>query len=106
MTALGGEIQAKLWPTTDQERDKAINAGHDLNRILGTRDLVTGDNNFFCATGITDGELLQGVRYSPQGPTTNSIVMRSKSKTIREIKSEHHYAPNSQYSTVAFLTDF
>jgi fructose-1,6-bisphosphatase II len=106
MTALGGEIQGKLWPTNDQERDKAINAGHDLNRILGTLDLVTGDNNFFCATGITDGELLQGVRYGPQGPTTNSIVMRSRSKTIREIKSEHHYAPNSQYSTVNISNDF
>jgi fructose-1,6-bisphosphatase II len=106
MTALGGEIQSILWPTTDQERDKAINAGHDLKRVLGTRDLVTGDNNFFCATGITDGELLQGVRYSPQGPTTNSIVMRSKSKTIREIKSEHHYAPDSQYSTVVLPEGF
>ena len=106
MTALGGEIQGKLWPTNAAERDKAINAGHDLDRILDTRDLVTGDNNFFCATGITDGELLQGVRYSHNGPTTNSIVMRSKSKTIREIKSEHHYAPNSQYSTVNSTLDF
>jgi fructose-1,6-bisphosphatase II len=102
MTCLGGEIQGKLWPVDEAERRKALDAGHDLNRVLGTTDLVTGDNNFFCATGITDGELMEGVRYTSSGPTTHSIVMRSKSGTIREIKSEHRIAKLSRYSAVDF----
>lgn len=102
MTCLGGEIQGKLWPVDDQEKLKALEAGHDLTRVLTTTDLVTGDNNFFCATGITDGELLEGVRYTPNGPTTHSIVMRSKSGTIREIKSEHRIAKLSRYAAVNF----
>ena len=102
ITCLGGEIQGKLWPVDEAERNKALEAGHDLNRILTTTDLVTGDNNFFCATGITDGELLEGVRYTPHGPTTHSIVMRSKSGTVREIKSEHRIAKLSRYSAVDF----
>lgn len=102
MTCLGGEIQGKLWPVDEAERRKALDAGHDLNRVLTTTDLVTGDNNFFCATGITDGELLEGVRYTPDGPTTHSIVMRSKSGTIREIKSEHRIRKLSRYSSVDF----
>lgn len=102
ITCLGGEIQGKLWPVDDNERIKALEAGHDLNRVLTTTDLVTGDNNFFCATGITDGELLEGVRYTPHGPTTHSIVMRSKSGTVREIKSEHRIAKLSRYSAVDF----
>jgi len=102
MTCLGGEIQGKLWPVDEAERQRALDAGHDLNKVLGTTDLVTGDNNFFCATGITDGELMEGVRYTPNGPTTHSIVMRSKSGTIREIKSEHRIAKLSRYSAVDF----
>jgi fructose-1,6-bisphosphatase II len=102
MTCLGGEIQGKLWPVDDKERIKALEAGHDLDRVLTTTDLVTGDNNFFCATGITDGELLEGVRYTPHGPTTHSIVMRSKSGTVREIKSEHRIAKLSRYSAIDF----
>ncbi len=104
MTCIGGEIQAKLWPTNDEEKLKAIEAGHDVNRVLTTTDLVTGNNNFFCATGITDGELMEGVRYTPNGPTTHSIVMRSKSGTIREIKSEHRIAKLSRYSSVDFTS--
>lgn len=102
ITCLGGEIQGKLWPVDEAEKRKALDAGHDLQRVLTTTDLVTGDNNFFCATGITDGELLEGVRYTPHGPTTHSIVMRSKSGTIREIKSEHRIARLSRYSAVDF----
>ena len=89
LACMGGEIQARLWPRDDAERGRAQDAGHDLNRVLTTRDLVTGDNIFFAATGITDGELLDGVRYRPHGSTTNSIVMRAKSGTIRVISSEH-----------------
>ncbi len=104
MTCIGGEIQAKLWPTNEEEKLKALEAGHDVNRVLTTTDLVTGNNNFFCATGITDGELMEGVRYTPNGPTTHSIVMRSKSGTIREIKSEHRIAKLSRYSSVDFTS--
>lgn len=102
MSCMGGEIQGRLWPKDDAERRKAIDAGHELGRVLTTTDLVTGDNNFFCATGITDGELLEGVRYTPNGPTTHSIVMRSKSGTIREVRSEHALNKLSAYATVDF----
>jgi fructose-1,6-bisphosphatase II len=84
MKCLGGVIQGRLHPRDDDERQRAIQAGHDLDRILTTNDLV-----FFAATGITDGELLRGVRYSGRGMTSNSIVMRGRSRTIRLISSEH-----------------
>lgn len=93
LKCMGGVIQGRLWPRDDDERRRALDAGHDLGRVLTTDDLVTGDNIFFCATGITDGELLQGVRYRPNGSTTNSIVMRSRSGTIRELRSEHVTRP-------------
>jgi fructose-1,6-bisphosphatase II len=102
MRCLGGSIQGRLWPRDEAERRKALDAGHDLDRVLTTTDLVTGENIFFCATGITDGELMQGVRYTPQGPTTHSIVMRSKSGTIREVNSEHRLAKLSTYASVDF----
>jgi len=89
LKCLGGEIQSRLWPRDDAERRRALDAGHDLDRILTTADLVRGDNVFFCATGITDGELLKGVRYHAWGSTTNSIVMRGRSGTIRDMLSEH-----------------
>ncbi len=99
---LGGIIQGKLWPRDDAERDKALNAGHDLNRVLTTDDLVTGDNVFFVATGITDGELLRGVRYRAGGASTHSLVMRSKSGTIRTIDSEHRLTKLRAYSAIDF----
>ena len=89
MKCLGGVIQGRLHPRDDDERQRAIQAGHDLDRILTTNDLVSGDDVFFAATGITDGELLRGVRYSGRGMTSNSIVMRGRSHTIRLISSEH-----------------
>ena len=88
--ALGGVIQGKLWPKDDEERQGAIDAGHDLDAVLSTDDLVTGDNCFFVATGITNGELLRGVRFAGSGSAiTYSLVMRSKSGTIREIEAHH-----------------
>ena len=102
MTCLGGSIQARLWPRDEAERRAALDAGHDLDRVLTTSDLVAGDNIFFCATGITDGEIIEGVRYKPEGPTTHSIVMRSKSGTIREVRSEHRLAKLSRYASVDF----
>ena len=102
ISCMGGMIQGRLWPRDEAERRKALDAGHDLTGVLTTSDLVTGENIFFCATGITDGELMQGVRYTPAGPTTNSIVMRSKSGTIREIRSEHRLEKLSSYAAVDF----
>jgi fructose-1,6-bisphosphatase II len=102
ISCLGGMIQARLWPQDEAERRKAVDAGHDLDRVLTTTDLVTGENIFFVATGITDGELMEGVRYTPNGPTTHSIVMRSKSGTIRDIRSEHRLAQLSTYASVDF----
>ena len=102
MACMGGTIQGRLRPTDEAERRRALDAGHDLDRVLFTDDLVRGNNIFFCATGITDGELMTGVRYTPTGPTTHSIVMRSKSGTIREVKSEHRIAKLSKYSLVDF----
>ncbi|MBQ1100742.1 class II fructose-bisphosphatase [Streptomyces sp. b94] len=99
---LGGTIQGKLWPKDDEERQRAIDAGHDLDRVLTTDDLVSGDNVFFVATGITDGELLRGVRYRSQTATTDSIVMRSKSGTVRRIDSEHRLSKLRAYSAVDF----
>ncbi|WP_305785090.1 class II fructose-bisphosphatase [Symbioplanes lichenis] len=99
---LGGEIQAKLWPRDDAEREKAIGGGHDLDRVLTTNDLVTGDNCFFVATGVTSGDLLKGVRYRSGGAHTQSIVMRSKSGTIRVIDSYHRLEKLKLYSSIDF----
>ncbi|MGA5117340.1 class II fructose-bisphosphatase [Streptomyces pseudogriseolus] len=99
---LGGTIQGKLWPKDDEERRRAVDAGHDLDRVLTTEDLVTGDNVFFVATGITDGELLRGVRYRSETATTDSIVMRSKSGTVRRIDSEHRLSKLRAYSAIDF----
>ena len=102
MTCLGGVLQGRLWPRDDEERAKAIAAGHDLDQVLTTHDLVRSDNVFFVATGITDGELLQGVRYRHGGAQTHSIVMRSKSGTIRLIDSSHSLTKLRAYSAVDF----
>jgi fructose-1,6-bisphosphatase II len=102
MKCIGGAIQAKLWPADDAEREKAIAAGHDLDRVLHTNDLVKGDNAFFAATGVTSGDLLRGVRYRGSGAYTQSIVMRSKSGTIRIIDSYHRLEKLRGYSIVDF----
>jgi fructose-1,6-bisphosphatase II len=99
---LGGTIQGKLWPKDDAERQRAIDAGHDLDRVLTTDDLVSGENVFFVATGITDGELLRGVRYRSETATTDSIVMRSKSGTVRRIDSTHRLSKLRAYSSIDF----
>ncbi|MFC9925642.1 class II fructose-bisphosphatase [Streptomyces sp. NPDC127190] len=99
---LGGTIQGKLWPKDDEERQRAIDAGHDLDRVLTTDDLVSGENVFFVATGITDGELLRGVRYRSETALTESIVMRSKSGTVRRIDSEHRLRKLRAYSAIDF----
>jgi fructose-1,6-bisphosphatase II len=102
LRCMGGVMQARLWPRDDAEREKAIGAGHDLDRVLHTDDLVKGDDIFFCATGVTDGELLRGVRYYADSVQTDSIVMRSKSGTIRIIDSLHQLGKLRAYSAVDF----
>jgi fructose-1,6-bisphosphatase II len=102
---LGGIIQGKLEPRDDAERGRAVNAGHDLDRVLTTDELVASDDAFFAATGITDGELMAGVRYRAGGATTHSLVMRARSGTIRNIRSEHQLWKLSAYSAVNFDGD-
>ncbi|MDN5746938.1 MAG: class II fructose-bisphosphatase [Pseudonocardia sp.] len=102
MKCMGGAMQGRLWPRDDEERAKAVAAGHDLDRVLTADELVYGDNVFFCATGITDGDLLRGVRYRGSGATTQSIVMRSKSGTVRMIDGYHRLTKLREYSSVDF----
>ncbi|WP_067476852.1 class II fructose-bisphosphatase [Actinomadura hibisca] len=100
--ALGGVIQGRLWPQDDAERRKAIDAGHDLGRVLTTDDLIKSDDVFFAATGITDGELVDGVRYRKGTAYTHSLVMRSRSGTIRTVSSEHQLDKLRAYSAINF----
>ncbi len=104
MKCLDGVIQGRLWPKDDEERQRALDAGHNLDpdHVLTTDDLVTGDDVFFVATGITDGELMRGVRYRAGGASTHSLVMRSRSGTIRSIHSDHKLQKLQAYSAVDF----
>jgi fructose-1,6-bisphosphatase II len=102
MKCMDGVIQGRLWPHDDAERERAVDAGHDLDRVLYTDDLVSGDDCFFVATGITDGELMKGVRYRAGGASTHSLVMRSRSGTIRQIISEHKLSKLKAYADVDF----
>ncbi|MDQ1710291.1 MAG: fructose,6-bisphosphatase [Frankiaceae bacterium] len=99
---IGGVLQGRLWARDDDERARAIEQGHDFDRVLLTDDLVRGDNVFFVATGITDGELVHGVRYRGGGATTHSLVTRSRSGTIRYVESEHRLTKLMEYSVVDF----
>jgi fructose-1,6-bisphosphatase II len=102
MKCMDGEIQGKLWPRNDGERDAALAAGYDLDRVLGTNDLVQGDNCFFAVTGITDGEVLKGVHYDSRGATTQSLVMRSKSGTVRTVNARHRLEKLREYASIEF----
>ncbi|MEW1958509.1 class II fructose-bisphosphatase [Kineococcus sp. NPDC059986] len=102
MHCLGGAIQGRLWPRDDVEKQKAIDAGHDLDAVLDTATLVASDNVYFVVTGITDGELVDGVRYRGDTISTSSIVMRSKSGTIRKVESEHRLSKLQAYSAIDF----
>ena len=104
MKCIGGVIQGRLWPKDDDERQRALDAGHDLDpdHILTTDELVKGEDCFFVATGITDGELMRGVRYRAGGATTHSLVMRSRSGTIRSISSEHQLEKLREFAAIDF----
>lgn len=102
LTCLGGVIQGRLWPRNDDERQRAVDAGYDLSRVLTTKDLVSSEEIFFAASGITDGILLEGVRYTKQGPISQSIVMRAKTGTIRTITSEHRWDKLNDVSQIDY----
>ncbi|HET8979270.1 MAG TPA: class II fructose-bisphosphatase [Solirubrobacteraceae bacterium] len=90
---IGGQLLGRLWPRNDEERDAAVSAGYDLKRVLTCDDLVSGDDAFFSATGVTDGDVLQGVRYQGErGASTESLVMRSRSGTVRRVFARHDRA--------------
>ena len=93
---LGGAMQGRLWPRTDEERQALVEAGYDPERVLTTDDLVAGVDVFVAATGVTDGALLRGVRYTRAGAVTDSIVMRSRSGTVRRIEAQHAFEKLSQ----------
>ena len=98
MKALGGRILARLRPSTEEERERTIAAGHDIERVLDTHDLVSSDQTLFVATGITEGDLVRGVRYLEDGSAkTHSIVMRSSSGTVRWIEAHHNLATVHKY---------
>jgi fructose-1,6-bisphosphatase II len=99
---LGGAILGRLWPRNDDERRAALDAGYGLDRVLTTDDLVSGEEVFFAASGISNGDLLKGVRYRGDGASTESLVMRSKSGTIRIIQSTHRWQKLMRYSAVKF----
>jgi fructose-1,6-bisphosphatase II len=100
LKAMGGEIIGKLWPRTYDEGAQAVAAGYDLEAILSTDDLVGGDNCFFAATGITDGELLRGVRYNAGGGTTQSLLTRSRTGTVRLVEARHRTEKLKQYGLI------
>jgi fructose-1,6-bisphosphatase II len=87
---IGGQLMGRLWPRGDEERQASIDAGYDLSKVLTVDDLVSGNDVFFSATGVTDGDVLQGVRYQgDRGATTQSLVMRSRSGTVRTVSARH-----------------
>lgn len=102
LSCMGGEIQGKLWPRDKKERQAALDAGYDLNQVLKQDDLITSKNSFFAATGVTDGELLKGVGYDSDSITTQSLVMRSKSGTVRLVNATHHRKKLGDFSSIDY----
>ncbi len=102
LKCMGGDMQCKLWPRNEDERQQALDEGMELDRVLTIDDLVSSDNVFFAATGITSGALLRGVRYYGGGASTQSLVMRSRSGTIRMINSKHRLAKLSAFSAIDY----
>ncbi len=99
---LGGVIQGRLWPRNDDERQRAIDAGYDLDQVLTTDDLVSGQDVFFACTGVTDGDLVDGVRYRGDDARTQSVVMRSRSGTVRIVDAIHRRQKLKQFSSIEY----
>ena len=102
LKCLDGAMFGRLWPRNDEERRAALDQGYDLEQVLTIDDLVTGDNVFFAATGVTDGELLRGVRFDRRGALTQSLSMRSKSGTSRQIDARHQLSKLSRYASIDY----
>jgi fructose-1,6-bisphosphatase II len=102
LKCLGGAIQGRLYPRDDDERRALADGGYDVEKVLTADDLAAGDDLFFAATGITDGYLLDGVKYWPDGATTYSMVMRSRSGTIRSVKSDHAFEKLERFSSIDY----
>jgi len=102
LKCMGGEQLGRLWPRNDRERQQATDQGYDLDRVLTVDDLIQSDDCFFAATGITDGDLLTGVHFDSQGATTESLVMRSKSGTVRQVTARHRLEKVSEYSDIEY----
>jgi fructose-1,6-bisphosphatase II len=102
LKCIGGEMQCRLAPRNDEERRKATEAGFDVNKLLGLDDLVSDDDAFFALTGVTHGELVRGVRYTPRGAETESIMMRSRSGTVRRIESSHNFEKLTRYASIPY----
>jgi len=98
LKCVGGGVQGKLWPRDDGERQALVDAGLDPDRVLTTDDLVSGEDVFVAATGVTTGALLRGVRYTPEGAVTDSIVMRSRSGTVRRVEATHAFDKLERFS--------
>jgi len=99
---LGGDFQAQLWPRDDAEKELAKRQHLDLNRVYRLDDLVKGEDVFFAATGITSGELCGGVRYFARGARTHSLVIRSRSGTVRYIEAVHNYEKLRRFSAISY----
>jgi fructose-1,6-bisphosphatase II len=99
---MGGEMQARLCPQSAEERSALVTSGYDLDRVLTQDDLVKGDNCFFAATGVTDGNLLRGVRFNARGAHTQSLVMRSRSGTVRLIDASHRVRKLQEFSAIDY----
>jgi len=102
LKCMGGEIQGRVWARDEAEKASALELGFDLEKILHTDDLVAGDNCFFAATGITEGDLLKGVRFNKNGASTQSLVMRSKSGTVRLINASHQLDKLDEFSAIDY----
>ena len=102
LKCFGGTIQGRLWPRNEDERDRSVAEGYDLEKVLTTNDLVSGNDVFFAATGVTDGDLVEGVRYRGESAWTQSIVMRSRSGTVRQIKALHRREKLKKYSSIEY----
>jgi fructose-1,6-bisphosphatase II len=102
LKCLGGDIQCRLWPRNEGERQAAADLGLPLTKILSIDDLVKGDDVFFSLTGVTHGELVRGVEYIPNGAKTETLAMRSRSGTVRRIQAVHHFDKLMRYSALAY----
>jgi fructose-1,6-bisphosphatase II len=102
LKCLGGGMQGRLWPRNDEERQKLVDAGYDVDRVLTTDELVAGQDVFVAATGVTTGALLRGVRYFDHGASTDSIVMRSRSGTVRRVEARHAFEKLMTFSSIPY----